>query len=265
MSPLRNCAKAKLPRLILFIAITPVIIVSELSADPLEARLSDDGQRISIHEGGSELALVTHHSRPGMRPYLHPVIAPDGRGALTEVHPDHHPHQTGIYWGLKRTNGRDFFMKIYGEHYRKVNSSVVVPAGDAVSWQTVYELLDEQGRGILQETHQWTLQRRGGAFLLDLEWIGEALTEVVVKEFFVGGLFIRMPFHSDTEAGVWNANGAFGVARTEKARSNWTNVGMEIEGRPDWGHIAILSHPDNEPNQCHGGLTNKWDSVHPDR
>ena len=39
------------------------------------------------------------------RPYLHPIISPDGKGVLTEYSPGHHKHQTGLYWGFTRING----------------------------------------------------------------------------------------------------------------------------------------------------------------
>ena len=33
--------------------------------------------------------------------------------------------------------------------------------------------------------------------------------------------------------------------QAEQQRAIWTDVGMAIAGRDDWGHIAILDHPDN--------------------
>jgi hypothetical protein len=31
----------------------------------------------------------------------------------------------------------------------------------------------------------------------------------------------------------------------EGKRARWVDVGMEIEGRSDWAHIALLDHPAN--------------------
>ena len=74
------------------------------------------------------------------------MVAPDGKGVLTEYRPSHHLHQTGIFWGLKMVNGRDFFMKWQGDYYRRVSASIVQPTGRQVKWQTVYDMLGEDGK-----------------------------------------------------------------------------------------------------------------------
>ena len=61
----------------------------------------------------------------------------------------------------------------------------------------------------------------------------------------MGGLFIRMPWKLGIQGEVINSNGERNVEEAEGQRAIWTDVGMEIEGRKDWGHIAILDHPDN--------------------
>ena len=58
---------------------------------------------ITVFRNGSE-AILTHHARTGFRPYIHPIVAPDGKGVLTEYRPDHHKHQTGLYWGFTVMN-----------------------------------------------------------------------------------------------------------------------------------------------------------------
>ena len=35
--------------------------------------------------------------------------------------------------------------------------------------------------------------------------------------------------------------------QAEGKRAVWVDVGMDIEGRDDWGHIAIFDHPENSP------------------
>jgi len=61
---------------------------------------------IAVFRAGGRTAVVTQHAPPAQRPYLHPIVPPDGRGVLTEDKPAHHPHQTGLYWGFTRLNGR---------------------------------------------------------------------------------------------------------------------------------------------------------------
>lgn len=200
---------------------------------------------IKVYKEGVSDSVVTQVAKPRMRPYLHPILPPDGLGVLTEIHPDHHLHQTGVYWGLKKVNGRDFFMQNGGTHYRRVDVEIVEKAGSSVSWAARYHLLDEAEEPILLETHVWRLRESGGVFLLDLEWHGEALQKTLVEQFFVGGLFMRMPWFDGIEGEAVNSAGERNREEAEGRRAKWLDVGMAIEGRSDWGHIAVLDHPDN--------------------
>ena len=204
-----------------------------------------DQQCIEVYKNKIDKPVITHNQKDGMRPYLHPVLPPDGTGILTENEPAHHPHQTGIYWGLKKVNGRDYFMNNKGDYYKKVSSRVIGEKGDRVTWKTVYLLLDENGDGVLQETQTWGLKESEGLFLLDLTWEGKAIQPVHIEQFFVGGLFMRMPYSSDIMGRAVNALGEVNYSSAEGHRAIWVDVGMEISGRTDWGHIAILDHPDN--------------------
>lgn len=189
--------------------------------------------------------VLTQIAKPDERPYLHPIIAPDGKGVLTEFRPGHHPHQTGLYWGLKLVNGRDFFMNYKSDYYRKVSANIIVGKGQRVKWQTVYDLIDEKSSTTLTETANWSLQNRDGKYLLDLEWRGEAKTDITFGKFYVGGLFLRMPWNKSTAGEVINAVGQRNL-EAEAQRAIWTDVGVEVEGREDWGHMAIFDHPDNK-------------------
>ena len=64
--------------------------------------------------------------------------------------------------------------------WRLVALTVIQAEGKSVSWRTVYDLLDDRGGEVLRETQTWALQEGDGAsILLDLEWMGEARSEVV--------------------------------------------------------------------------------------
>lgn len=204
-----------------------------------------DAGTISVFRSGEAEPSLVQHVRESDRPYIHPIVAPDGNGILTEYRPAHHPHQTGLYWGLKEVNGRDFFMGWRSEHYRRVSAAVLEAEGPEVRWRTVYDLLDENGEAVLTETQDWSLRQREGKMLLDLEWTGEAQTDVTVGEFYVGGLFLRMPWHEGIQGDVVNSGGRRN-GEAEGRRALWTDVGVAIDGREDPGHIAILDHPDNE-------------------
>ena len=223
---------------------------SALSAQAVTFHVVQDSSAgtISVLRGGSRDVVLVQNAQERIRPFLHPIMSPDGKGMLTGYRPSHHPHQTGVYWGLKAANGRDFFMAccVPGEerYHRRVSASVLQESGARVSWRTVYNLLDEHGQTILVETNTWSIQEQDGKYLLDLEWRGDAKRAVTVDRFYVGGLFIRMPWHTGIAGEVINAAGQRNN-QAEQQRAIWTDVGMAIAGRDDWGHIAILDHPDN--------------------
>ncbi len=211
----------------------------------LQVREDNQAGTITILRADGKEALLTQVVKPGERPYMHPIIAPDGNGVLTEYRPEHHPHQTGIYWGLKLVNGRDYFMKWQSDYWRRVSANIITSKGQQVKWQTVYDLIDDKGNTTLTETANWSLQEQNGKYLLDLEWRGEAKTNITFGKFYVGGLFIRMPWHKGTKAEIVNAVGQHNM-EIEAQRAVWADVGVEVEGRKDWGHMAVFDHPGNK-------------------
>ena len=199
---------------------------------------------LSVFRKSNQQLVLTQNAAAGVRPYIHPIVAPDGNGTLTEFSPAHHKHQTGLYWGLKQVNGRDYFMNWKDDYWRFISATVVQAEGIEIKWQTVYDLLGENGQSILTETQHWTLKERNGKYILDLEWNGEAKTDITFGKFYVGGLFLRMPWRPGIAGEVINAAGQSN-SRAEGQRAIWNDTGVDIAGRNDPGHIAILDHPDN--------------------
>lgn len=239
----RDCfASLMLPPLIglLFLA-------TALDAAPLRIKLDDSVGTIEVFRAG-EQPLLTQHARPDFRPYIHPLVAPDGRGVLTEYRPSHHPHQTGLYWGFTRVNGRDYFHHPEAEYWRRVSVAVLQGSPDAdhdsVQWQTVYDLLDEAGLPVLTETQIWTFSEHDGQYVLDLQWTGDAKTEVTVGKYEYGGLFLRMPWRPGMRGQVVNAARQRNE-RAEGQRAPWLDVGLQVEGRDDLVHVAIFDHSKN--------------------
>lgn len=199
---------------------------------------------ISVFREGEKDALVVQNALPDFRPYLHPIVAPDGKGNLTEYSPGHHKHQTGLYWGFTRVNGRDYFHHPEGDYWKRVSAKVLTDKGTKVKWQTVYDLLDEAGNAVLRETQTWEMEAKAGKFLLSLDWEGNAQTEVTIGEYDYGGLFLRMPWKEGINGEVVNAARQRNE-RAEGQRAMWVDVGMQVEGREDLAHIAIFDHPEN--------------------
>ncbi len=222
---------------------------SALRAQPhLQARYDESAGTISVYRAGTDQPILTQHVKPDFRPYLHPILAPDGRGVLTEYSPGHHRHQTGLYWGFTRVNGRDYFHHPGGEYWRRVSAGVLKAAsagmGDPVQWQTVYDLLGENGEAVLTESQIWTMHEKDGRYLLDLQWTGEARTSITIGKYDYGGLFLRMPWRQGIRGEVFNS-ARQDARRAEGQRAVWLDVGMQVAGRDDLAHIAIFDHPRN--------------------
>lgn len=206
---------------------------------------------ISIFRKGESNPILVQNAKDDFRPFIHPIVAPDGKGLLTEYSPGHHKHQTGLYWGLTRVNGRDYFHNPQEDYWKKVASNIVEKEGEEVKWQTIYHLLDEKGETVMQETQNWTMREEGGKYFLDLEWKGEAIKDIVIGKYDYGSLFLRMPWKEGIKGEIVNA----ARQKNENAEgqpSMWVNVAMQVEGRDDMANIAIFDHPENR------GYPNKW-------
>ncbi|WP_339901834.1 PVC-type heme-binding CxxCH protein [uncultured Cyclobacterium sp.] len=212
---------------------------------------SSDEQLMVYNKANPDKPLLVQEVKAQFRPYLHPIVAPDGKGILTEKSPDHHQHQTGIYWGFTRVNQRDFFHNPGADHWKKVAVNILENEGENVSWQTVYEMLDSLGRPLMTETQTWSLKVQGEEYLLDLEWRGNAAQDITLGKYDYGGLFIRMPWKEGMKAAITNTARQVNE-KAEGEHSMWVNVGMQVEGRSEMANIAVFDHPDNK------GYPQKW-------
>ena len=212
----------------------------------LHARVSDNG--IVVYRGAATEPVMVQVAESSFRPYLHPLTAPDGVGVLTEFQPNHHRHQTGLYFGFTRVNGRDYFHHPGETHWRRVSLTVLQsPQEDEdapVSWRTVYDMLGEDGSPVLRETQTWSFAVDGGRYVFDVEWQGEALTDVTIGKYEYGGLFLRMPWRAGMKAEVVNS-ARHRDQRAEGQRSVWLDIGVQVDGRQDLAHLAIFDHPKN--------------------
>ena len=206
---------------------------------------------ISVFAGDAEEPILVQNAKDDFRPYLHPIVAPDGNGILTEYSPGHHKHQTGLYWGFTRVNGRDYFHNPEGGYWKKIAANIIEKEGEVVKWQTIYHLLDENGEPVMEETQIWSMKAVGGRYILDLEWKGLAKKAVTIGKYDYGGLFLRMPWKKGIKGEVVNAARQKN-ANAEGQSAMWANVSMQIDGRDDLANVAIFDHPDNR------GYPQKW-------
>ena len=223
-------------------ALLSLSITFPLLSAELEVRQDGSGDTISVFKKGEKKSILTQVAKPDFSPYLHPIVAPDGKGVLTEYSPGHHKHQTGLYWGFTRVNGRDYFHHPGGDYWRRVSAKVLKKDGSSVKWQTMYEMLDAKGEAQMVESQVWSMEVKDGEYVLDLEWSALAKKDITIGKYNYGGLFLRMPWKRGIDGRVFNssrqANG-----RAEGQRSVWVDVGMKVAGRDDRAHIAIVDHP----------------------
>jgi hypothetical protein len=206
---------------------------------PLRVERTAAGDLRVFREGGTEPILV-QHAQPDFRPFIHPIVAPDGKGVLTENAPGHHLWQHGLYVGLNAVNGLDFWKEDRGFHPRPMARPRV--SGHRADWVVVTDWQSATRSPVLTETQHWRLTDRGDLYLLDLEWTLRAEGDITFGKFAYGGLFLRMPFRGRGSA--INSEGRSG-ADAEQKRARWVAVTLPIEGRSDDATIAILDHPRN--------------------
>jgi len=218
---------------------------SAAAGHSLRIKHDDQNRIIAVYKDNEKTPILTENAYDDTRPFIHPIIAPDGKGLITEFRPAHHPHQMGIFWGLKMVNGQDFFMKWQNDRYHKVSAKVIEPEGPVVKWQTVYDMFDEKGVTVMTETQNWSMQAVDGKYVLDLQWQGQAKTHITFGQYYVSGLFIRMPWRPGVQAEAVNSNGLRNQ-NAEAQHAKWVDLGVQGDGRDTPAHLVVFDNPGND-------------------
>jgi len=207
---------------------------------------------ISVMKPGMPGELVVQNAPADLRPFVHPLRAPDGDGVLTEDRPDHHPWQHGLYIGLNDVNGVGFWMEGLHEPCRETDGTLhprpLEPPelSDGIArWRVVTDYCGPAGERMMTEEQRWTLTLTRTGYLLDFDWELKAGVDLRFGRYDYGGLFLRMPWRPDAAAGVLTSEGISEQARAEAQRARWVAVHMNIDGRQDPAGLVIMDHPDN--------------------
>ncbi len=168
------------------VTVFAVLVVTQWSCTPssggelqqLETQLmlqqDEETGAISVFREGEDEPILTQNAAEDHRPFLHPIVSPDGESVLTEYSPGHHPHQTGLFWGFTRVNGRDYFHNPQADYWRRESTEIIIESGALVKWKTVYNLLDETGETVMSESQVWEMSEEDDQYILDLVWRGTA-------------------------------------------------------------------------------------------
>lgn len=208
--------------------------------------------RMAVYRFGLSQPLLVQNAQPDARAFIHPLLAPDGDGTLTENEPPHHAWQHGLYVGLNDVNGIGFWTegKLPGHgpdgtfHPQPLRAPVVV--GNAATWSVVSDWRDPAGLALLTETQTWRYEDRGATGMLDLAWTLTASVDLQFGQHAYGGLFLRMPWRAETGGDVHTSEGAATIADAEGRAARWVALSMSLPDRKIGpAGVAILDHPSN--------------------
>ncbi len=209
------------------------------------------GELLRIFRPNSSSPMLTQHARRNRRPFIHPILAPDGVGEVTEDGAgSHHDWQHGLFIGLNDVNGVGFWTEkdgIDGTFHPEAIQAYVASESSVV-WTVRSEWRSPQDKPMVMETQEWILEDRGTEIVLDLNWTLQGLTDLVFGQYAYGGLYLRSPFRPDSGALVVNSEGDLNLDVDGK-RARWAAVEQPIPGRERLPEpictVAILDHPDN--------------------
>jgi hypothetical protein len=206
---------------------------------------------IAIFREGGRTPILQHHAETDKRAYIHPIVAPDGNGILTEDTPPHHPWQHGLYVGLNDVNGIGFWMEGLHEKHKATDGTFhprpitsISAHQNRASWTVLSDWKSPDGQPILIETQVWTLTDLGTIYHIDITWTLTAAIDLTFGPYAYGGLFLRMPYKKEMGGEAINSEGQINN-QAEGQRARWVSVSMPIEGRSDWAGIAMCDHPTN--------------------
>ena len=206
--------------------------------------------QLTIARSAHNPPILVQHARPDQRPYIHPILAPDERGVLTEDAPPHHPWQHGLYIGLNDVNGIGFWTEgLRGSasdgsfHPRPLTPPLV--DGNKIDWTVISDWRAPDGAALLSERQMWAFLDHGDSYTFWLTWGLRAQVDITFGRYAYGGLFLRMPFRSSTGGEAVNSEGQINSA-AEQQPARWIAASMPLLNRDEeWAGIAILDHPMN--------------------
>ena len=218
-------------------------------------RVEHTEQQLRIFREGVPNPIITQHAMSGKRPFIHPILAPDGVGELTENEPGHHLWQHGLYVGLNDVSGVGFWKEGLSQKNRDHDGTfhpkpLEQPGiqGNSVGWMVNTEWRSPVGAPMLEEMQHWEFRDEQTRFVLTLSWTLWAVTDLRFGKYPYGGLFLRMPWQKGTGGRTLSSEGAINRA-AEGKRARWMAINMPIPGRDRCLEkscsIAILDHPQN--------------------
>ncbi|KRE63336.1 PmoA family protein [Paenibacillus sp. Soil750] len=223
------------------------IMKQQLESETLVVTSSD--HYMFINRKGEERPFLTQQAELNRRPFIHPIVAPDGKGVLTEDAPAHHPWQHGLYVGLNDVNGYGFWTE--GVSNAPTDGSFhpaplmnISLSGNEVCWTVRSSWREPGGELLLIEEQNWCLKDLGSTYELDMSWTLKAEKDLSFGQYAYGGLFLRMPYRHE-QGGVFLNSEGHTPQEADGERARWAAIHMPIEGRQGHAGMAIFDHAGN--------------------
>jgi len=208
-------------------------------ASRLSVRENGSEQSLSVFRVGEDKPILTQNAWVDSRPSIHLLATERTAVTTSRMASD---ETNSLFWAFGKLNDRDYSSHSGADYWRRVSSRIVTGEGDQVAWQTVYQLLDQTGQPILEETQDWSMRGSGEAASLDLSWTGKALVDVVVARSPYDGLSLTL--HGVPTSGFVNSQRQ-ADARAGGQSAAWLDIGLKPEGSARPLRITMFDNPKN--------------------
>ena len=168
------------------------------------------------------------------------------KGVVTEFSPEHHPHQTGLYWGFTRVNGRDLLPQPPGRLLApSVGHGHCAEPATRFGGRPSTTCWTRPKNAILTETERWSMREEKGRFLLDLEWRGEAKNRRHDRQV---RLRRPVPPHALARGHArprWSTPRASATSAPRASARCGSTSACRSRAATTSAHVAMFDHPDN--------------------
>jgi hypothetical protein len=214
--------------------------------------------------------LLTFSTDPRYRTHIHPLNAPGTECPMTRFRPVDHPWQYGVFVGLNKVNGLDFWCSgdaVYDPAIRGIMRLREVvnmeTTSKGIGFTAVNDWIGPSGGAVLEE-HQrlWIpVQTTDVQYVVDWEWTLIARDDdVEVGASAYGGLSVRLVGRGETRRHL-NSEHQTGDQCAEAA-ARWCCVAQPVDGVGTYTRetaamfayagVAVFDHPSNP------GFPNRW-------
>ncbi len=213
--------------------------------------LEEKEETVDVNIDG-KLCTTYHFSKNVVRPFLNPVIGPDGKSLLRELFdkpepPDHdHIHHRGILVAHGDVNGVDDWSEEEGHGFERHNcfrDMISGPVYGKIVAENSWVSKDEEK--VITEIRTMKFYNVSEVRIIDFEIVFQATEGKVIfgdtKEGGILSVRIATPIRADRNGKIENAYGAIGESETWGKRASWCDYSGPLNG--EIVGLAVLEHP----------------------